>query len=286
MDRASAWRITLRWLELWGWIALLLVATIPMGIALGLRGAFRVEDPRLVPLTLWGVAAALFATHRVARRDGISWREIGFRREGALRDTLVGIAVGVGNFALVIALAAPPGWVSVAPAAEIAAAALPLASAAALLLLSSAFEEITNRGLVVPLLAPRGRVATVLVTAAGFAAFHLPNPGIGPVAMLDVFVAGIALCVARLRSGALWLPIGWHFGWNFAQGGIFGCAVSGLGPTGTPLFEARFHGPALAVGGAFGPESGLLAVAADVATLALYAWATRPRPHGGGAAPP
>ncbi len=275
--RPSAWRITLRWLELWGWIAILLVATIPMSLALGLRGEIRIDEPRLIPIMLWGVAAALFATRRVARRDGLSWSDVGLRREGATRDALVGLAIGLANFALVIAAAAPLGWVAIAPTARVAAAALSLAPTAALLLLASAFEEITNRGLLVPLLAPRGAATTVLVTAGGFAAFHLPNPGIDAVALLDVFVAGVALCVARLRSGAIWLPIGWHLGWNLAQGAIFGCAVSGVGPAAAPLLETRFSGPPLLVGGAFGPESGLLAVAADGATLALYVLFTRPR---------
>ncbi len=277
--RPSAWRITLRWLELWGWIALLLVATIPMSLALGLRGEIRIDEPRLIPIMVWGVAAALFATRRVARRDALSWGDVGLRREGALRDALAGLAIGLANFALVIAAAALLGWVTIAPTARAAAAALSLAPTAALLLLASAFEEITNRGLLVPLLATRGATTTVLVTAAVFAASHLPNPGIDAVAILDVFVAGAVLCVARLRSGALWLPIGWHLGWNLSQGGIFGCAVSGLGPAAAPLLETRFQGPSLLVGGAFGPESGLLAVAADGATLALYVLLTRPRRH-------
>jgi membrane protease YdiL (CAAX protease family) len=73
----------------------------------------------------------------------------------------------------------------------------------------------------------------------------------------------------------LWLSIGLHIGWNFFEGTVFGFAVSGLAP-----FTLMRHlpvGPAWAVGGAFGPEAGLVMVPAYVAGLALVVLYTRRR---------
>jgi membrane protease YdiL (CAAX protease family) len=41
------------------------------------------------------------------------------------------------------------------------------------------------------------------------------------------FEAGILLGLAYTVTGRLWLPIGIHTGWNFAEGTIFGTGVSG-----------------------------------------------------------
>ena len=40
--------------------------------------------------------------------------------------------------------------------------------------------------------------------------------------------ASIMLGIAYLRSGALWLPIGIHFGWNALQGPVLGISVTGM----------------------------------------------------------
>ena len=273
----SALRVAIRWLELWAWIAVLLLATIPIAMLLGGEIARKIDEPRLIPVALWGVIAACLATRLVARRDRFTWRELGLSREGAARDTLLGFAIGLANFALVIVMAAPFGWVTVSLAPLRPALGLSLLLTALFLLLAGAFEEITNRGLPFALLASRGARTSILATSAAFAAFHLPNPGVDVMGVLGVFAAGLALGVARLRSRALWLPIGWHLGWNLAQGAIFGCTVSGLAPASAPLLPARLEGPRLLVGGAFGPESGLLAIAADLATVALYVRLVRAR---------
>lgn len=113
-------------------------------------------------------------------------------------------------------------------------------------------------------------MVAIVTTSVIFALVHLAAPGANAIALLDTAIAGVALAVGRLRSGALWLPIGWHFGWNFAMGSLFGCVVSGSQPTTASLFEVQLEGPAYLVGGPYGPESGLLAVAADLTALVLF----------------
>src|SRR5262245_40469215 len=143
----SALRVAMRWLELWAWVVVLLLATIPITMLLGGAITRKIDEPRLIPVVLWGLIAACLATRLVARRGRFTWPELGLSREGAARDTLLGFAIGLANFALVIVMAAPFGWVTVSLAPLRPALGLTLAATTLFLLLAGAFEEITNRGL-------------------------------------------------------------------------------------------------------------------------------------------
>jgi hypothetical protein len=70
--------------------------------------------------------------------------------------------------------------------------------------------------------------------------------------------AGILLAGAYVVSRRLWLPIGLHFGWNFALGGIFGLAVSGNRVEG--WLQCRLEGPEWLTGGIFGLEASLVTI--------------------------
>jgi len=235
-----------------------------------------IDHPILIPIALAEVLAVLLATHIMRRRSRLAWADVGLARGRAARDLLLGVVIGVIEFALVPLLAAAGGWIEIGPGAALeggaglAGALLSLAIVLLAMLPAAAFEEITDRGYAVTLLAARSKVAAVLVTALVFTVMHAGNAGFDAVAFAHVFVAGVALAVGRIRSGALWLPIGWHFGWNAAQGWLFGAAVSGMRPAAFPLSTLRLRGPELLTGGTFGPESGLIAVAASLVTLVAY----------------
>ncbi|HEY1851132.1 MAG TPA: CPBP family intramembrane glutamic endopeptidase [Candidatus Binataceae bacterium] len=122
-------------------------------------------------------------------------------------------------------------------------------------------EEILYRGLVYRLSAKLvGSWAGFLVSGLVFAAWHAINPGATLVGLLDDVLAGIWLAAAYAATRQLWLPIGLHLGWNFAQGSIFGTAVSGhdIGPS---LIQGRLVGPAILTGGDFGPEASVVGLA-------------------------
>jgi hypothetical protein len=74
---------------------------------------------------------------------------------------------------------------------------------------------------------------------------------------------GVLFGYAYLRTTALWLPIGLHFGWNIALP-LFGANLSGftMGVTGYTL---HWKTTALLSGGDYGPEGSLLTTAVVVA---------------------
>ena len=72
------------------------------------------------------------------------------------------------------------------------------------------------------------------------------------------------------------MPLGLHFGWNFAAGGVFSTEVSG---NGTPqgLLDATLSGPAVLTGGDFGPEGSAYAVVFCVLATIVFLWLARRR---------
>jgi membrane protease YdiL (CAAX protease family) len=195
---------------------------------------------------------------------------MGLRREGAwVREILLGAALGPLAFALVLALELACGWATVSPGSI---------SLGSLLLGALGYtgiainEEIATRGFLLQVL---GRAwnppAALLGSSALFAALHGLNPHATPIAVAFLVIAGLALGWGYFATGRLWLPIAFHWSWNFAQGPLFGFPVSGL--SGAGVLAVTPTGPEAATGGAFGPEAGLVGLAAEaVVALIIFGW--------------
>jgi len=137
-------------------------------------------------------------------------------------------------------------------------------------------EEIMFRGLPLVLVALALGRGTALVLVAGlvFALFHSLNPGVTPLGLGNIALAGIFLGAAFYAPGGLWTAFGAHLGWNATLAAL-DAPVSGL-PFDIPLLDYCAGGPVWLSGGRFGPEGGLLAtVAITAALLATIGWARR-----------
>jgi len=101
------------------------------------------------------------------------------------------------------------------------------------------------------------------------------NPNFNLFAALNIALAGVAFCYAYLITGNLWLPLAFHFSWNFFQGPVFSFPVSGMISGGLLLTQVSQAGSAI-TGGAFGPEGGLTGLGAQLlGLLILWLWAKR-----------
>ncbi len=94
---------------------------------------------------------------------------------------------------------------------------------------------------------------------------HGANPGTDVMAIVNVAAVGVLLSFLYFRTNSLWMPIGFHFGWNFLLGYVFTLPVSGLPMRGI-LDVVEVAGPGGAPG-KYGPESSI------ATTLALGIWA-------------
>jgi uncharacterized protein len=146
-------------------------------------------------------------------------------------------------------------------------------------ILAAVLEEVVMRGVVFRILEQwLGSWIALAVSAALFGLLHLLNPGVtllnAGAVMLE---AGIVLAAAYMLTRRLWLCIGFHFAWNFTQGGIFSTSVSGGATNG--LLQSKLVGPVWLTGGAFGAEASVIAVVLCVAAGLLLVLASRRRGH-------
>jgi len=144
---------------------------------------------------------------------------------------------------------------------------------------TSILEEPVFRGMVVREFALRwGWPVATLLGGLYFAGIHLIAivPILTPRLIVTILVAGTAasalFTALYVRSHSLWLPIGFHAGWNFALAPLLGATMSGRA-RGFGLFRTVLSGPELLTGGEFGVEASVVALAitivAAVCTLSI-----------------
>lgn len=141
-------------------------------------------------------------------------------------------------------------------------------------------EELMFRGVLFRIVEERtGTWIALALTGAVFGLMHLFNPDASVWGAICIAVeAGFMLAACYAATRNLWVPIGLHFAWNFAAGGIFSVVVSGNGES-EGLLDTSLSGPALVTGGDFGPEGSLYTVAAGVALTVVFMWLARRRGH-------
>jgi membrane protease YdiL (CAAX protease family) len=132
-----------------------------------------------------------------------------------------------------------------------------------LLLFGAVGEEMLFRGYGFQVLVKgMGPFATILPVAVLFGLAHSQNLNFGPLALFNTVLWGVVLGFAYIRSGDLWLPIGLHFGWNWALP-MLGANLSGFTMDVTG-YAMHWKIQGLFSGGAYGPEGGLLTTAVAI----------------------
>ncbi|HEX8671966.1 MAG TPA: type II CAAX endopeptidase family protein [Longimicrobium sp.] len=260
----TGWRVLL-------FAALLAVCTIlfiglivTSGLLGDLTGGF-------VAMLLGGLLASAVMLRAVDRRP---FGALGFALEPrAARDSAVGFGIGGGLLAGAVVLLVVAGtarWV--ADDGSAAEYAVSLARALAIFTVAAAAEEVMFRGYALQALVQgTGVWPAILLTSAAFAAGHANNPNVTWLGLANIFLAGIMLAVAYLRTRSLWFATALHMGWNWVMSALLDFPVSGA-QFDTPLYSAREMGADWWTGGPFGPEAGL---AATFAIVAGTAWMMR-----------
>jgi uncharacterized protein len=261
------------------YLALTAVLTIVGQFALG----FAEAPASPLPAVALALAAALLASWPfLARVEERPFGALGFPAHRlALPESAWGMGVGGLLLVAVVALLALTGSVGWrAEAGTVPAYVAVLLGTLLFFGLAAAFEEVIFRGYPFQVLVEWiGAWPATLVASGLFAALHADNPGVGPLALANIFLAGILLSLAYLRTRSLWFATGLHLGWNWTMATLLDLPVSGL-VFDTPLYEGVVRGPEWWTGGDFGPEAGL---AGSLVLLGgtLWVWRTawlRPSP--------
>jgi uncharacterized protein len=222
-----------------------------------------------VVATWLSLLTAVVAVVVLRGRGGPSFAAMGLRREPGWRSELgLGLALPPLLFAGVLAIELACGWATAGPGRIDAVALL----FSALTFVAVAWtEELVARGFLFQVIGRAAEaVLAVLISSGLFGLAHVANPAASAVSTLGIVCAGLMFAWMYLVTGRLWLPIAFHWSWNFAQGPLFGFPVSGY--DGNGLLTVVVSGPPWVTGGAFGPEAGALGPLAElVAALAILA---------------
>jgi membrane protease YdiL (CAAX protease family) len=136
---------------------------------------------------------------------------------------------------------------------------------------SGVLEELIHRGVLFRIVEEyMGSWIALAATALFFGMRHLGNEDATLRGVLFIAVeAGGLLAAAYMLTRRLWLSIGLHMSWNYAQAAVFSGTVSGVEmPPG--LLVPRIEGPDLLTGGQFGVEASVAAFALCPATGVIF----------------
>jgi uncharacterized protein len=123
--------------------------------------------------------------------------------------------------------------------------------------IAAAWEEAVFRGYPFQALVEWvGPWPATIVASALFSYLHSQNPNVSALALGNIFLAGVLLSIAYLKTRSLWFATAVHLGWNWTMATLFDFPVSGL-VFDTPLYTGVPTGEDWWTGGPFGPEAGI-----------------------------
>ena len=254
---------------LWQWILMVIAAAVLAFLGYGMVFTFSELVPSWMGLVVPPVV--LIGLYVLVVR----WFEKEWAPDVLTKDfiwhLLLGLVVGVVFFILVVGIMWLCGCCTLEPLGWDGAAQF----RAILMFWGVAVgEEVLFRGVVFKWIDKRwGLWVALVVSALIFGFVHLTNNNGTVWSSLAIAIeAGLLLGAAYKWSGALWLPIGIHWSWNYTQGNIFGFAVSG-NDAGTSWLRVVPDGPDILTGGAFGAEASIISVVLGLALTALFVWA-------------
>ena len=182
---------------------------------------------------------------------------LGFTKNGAVKEYFVGLLTGFVAFSATVLICVLTGALKFEGVSAGFTPGLFILYVLGFMIQGMA-EEVLCRGYFMVSFARKYPiVAAILANALFFAALHLSNPGITPLAFINLALFGIFASVYFIKRGNIWGIGAFHSIWNLVQGNFYGIKVSGL-TTRCTVFETAFvDGKELLNGGSFGMEGGI-----------------------------
>ena len=221
-----------------------------------------------------GLVAVLLASAVLARVEGKSIATYGFGGDRTGLRALWGLLWGIICISGLVGVMWSAGMLSFASEGLHGRAAWLYGTGwAAACGLTGLYEESLLRGYLQNRLARAfGFWPAAAALSAAFGLWHLTNDAESPLGLFVAAAGGFIFCVSLWYTGSLWWAIGFHAGWDWAQGFLFGLPDSGIALQGTRLNMHASGNPAWS-GGATGPEGSLLMLPFLILlALGMYIW--------------
>jgi membrane protease YdiL (CAAX protease family) len=139
--------------------------------------------------------------------------------------------------------------------------------------------EVAYRGYIFArLIAAVGPAAATIILSLIYAIASTFHPNSTTTGVAISFMAGVILCIAYMRTNALWLGWGLHFGWMLTVALLMGLPVAGDASF-SSIITTNVTGPDWLTGGPYGPEGAVITLAVCIVALVPlyritrdYAW--------------
>jgi membrane protease YdiL (CAAX protease family) len=198
-------------------------------------------------------------------------------------DLAFGLGLGAALMTVIFGVEWMAGWVRVDGYAFVRNPAhsfpLVMSGMAAVALCVGYYEELVSRGYLLRVIGQgfasrwigttAALVVATVISSAVFAAGHAGNPNASVVSTVNIVLAGIMLAVPFVLTGRLAASIGLHITWNFFQSAVYGFPTSGFAAPASVVAITQ-GGPEAWTGGAFGPEAGIVGLAAMLLASAAF----------------
>ena len=191
--------------------------------------------------------------------------DLGLR--AAPRDAILELLTGM-LFAIALIGATDALIIALTPLHHIRGGGFPFVETLTVFIPSVLHEELVFRGYPYQLLRRWKRWFAIAASSLVFAALHVGNSDVTPLALLNIFLGGVLLALAYEQRRRLWIPIGLHFAWNMMSGPILGYEVSGFTAR-ESLLVTVVTGPPLLTGGGFGIEGSVVMTGVEVVAILL-----------------
>lgn len=225
----------------------------------------------------WFTVLSLFATVITTicaiiyctKIEGRSLASMGLKKRGLIKNYGLGYVIGIAMISAAAGLSAllgGAGFTGVNSGVPILYIALFLIG----FIVQGMSEEVCVRGYFMVSCTNKVSVgAAVFISSFAFASLHLSNPGISPLAFVNLALFGIFEAVYILRADDLWGACAIHSAWNFFQGNVFGISVSGTAKVSSVFGTSFVGGHELINGGSFGIEGGICTTVVLVAAIGI-----------------
>jgi uncharacterized protein len=237
-----------------------LVMRLPvLGAAMKMTHTGTVTPLGLLGYELANIASVFLAMAAMARLEKRRLGDYGLKPlPGAAKRLALGLAFGLLMVALICALQSAEHVYSFGSLAMASGPALAagLGWAVAFLLVGVAEESVFRGYAQFTLAQATGFWPAAILASLLFGVTHISNTNYKAVGVLSTGLLGLFSAFCLRRTGDLWLPIGIHAAFDYAEFFIF-FAPSGGHESSAHLLSATRHGPGWLTGSTIGPEASI-----------------------------
>jgi membrane protease YdiL (CAAX protease family) len=189
-------------------------------------------------------------------------------RKNLVKELFGGFILGFAILSLVILMLYLLGYYSII---SMSSGFYHLLALFSFLVVAALLEEIVFRLLIYRIFENwLGTYISLFIIAVVFEVPHWFNNNVTFLSVILGLIFGFAHGIMYTYRKRLWLPLGFHLGWNFAQP-FYGSNLSGLEDLGS-IIKAKFSGPQLLTGTVYGIEDSIFSIIllSIVSVLFLY----------------